>query len=125
MIQIIGTKLIMMESLFLFTRKIQAKIELIMTATGYKVITKTKEVLYKPIPASKLMKDKPQITNHGNKERLYRIWAIIKNNFTCFPLDSEQLTLLFMGIIIYNARTLQGKSIFNKESILPGKFFVK
>ena len=74
----IGTKLIMFANRFFFTRKIQARMEQAMTATGYNVMARTKEILAKLNPLSKLINDIDQMTNQGNKKSAYKIWLIIK-----------------------------------------------
>jgi hypothetical protein len=77
----IGSKLIMIENLFFFTRNTQAKMEQMITATGYKVMARTKEPLARFTPLSKLMNDNPHMTNQGIKESAYRIWLIIRYSF--------------------------------------------
>jgi hypothetical protein len=62
---IIGIELMMMAVRFLYIYRIQEKMEQRITATGYMPIPKTKEMFPALKPLSKLIKDKPQITNHG------------------------------------------------------------
>lgn len=68
-----GSKLMMTAKRFFFNRNTQAKIEPRTTATGYREITKTKVVLYALKPLSKLINERPQMTNQGNKEIRYNI----------------------------------------------------
>jgi hypothetical protein len=80
-IHTIGIKLIIQASRFFLTRNTQAKMELMITATGYKEMARTKEPLDKFTPLSKLINDNPQITNQGIKESKYKIWLIIRYSF--------------------------------------------
>jgi hypothetical protein len=86
-----GIKLMMIENRFFFTWNTQAKMEQMITATGYKVMVRTKEPLARFTPLSKLMNDNPQMTNQGIKESANRIWLIIRYNFI-YSSSSKWLT---------------------------------
>lgn len=68
-----GSKLMMIENLLFFKRNTQAKMEQMITATGYNVMARTNEPLARFTPLSKLMNDNPQMTNQGIRESAYRI----------------------------------------------------
>lgn len=81
----IGTKLRIIESRFFFTRKNQARMAQMITATGYKEMASTKETFAEFTPLSKLINDNPQMTNQGMKESAYKIWVMIKYGFMSLP----------------------------------------
>lgn len=68
-----GIKLMMTANRLFFNRKIQARMDPMTTATGYRDITNTKETLFTFTPLSKLINESPQMTNHGNNEIKYKI----------------------------------------------------
>ncbi len=76
-----GSKLIKIAKRFFFNRNTQDKMEPTIIATGYKEMAKTNETLAAFTPLSKLINDNPQMTNHGNKESIYKIWLMIKYDF--------------------------------------------
>jgi hypothetical protein len=80
----IGIKLRVIASLFFFTRRVQAKMEQMITAIGYEDIASTKERLYRFTPLSKLINDNPQMTNHGKKDRKNKNWVMIRYSFIYF-----------------------------------------
>jgi hypothetical protein len=76
-----GSKLMMIANRFFFALNTHDKIEQIITATGYKVMARTKDTLNTPIPLSKLINDKPQMASQGSNESAYRTWLMIKYSF--------------------------------------------
>lgn len=81
----IGTKLIIIANRCFLTRNTQARMEPTITATGNSEMARTKELLARFTPLSKLINDNPQMTNQGTKERTYKIWLIIRYGFIIPP----------------------------------------
>jgi hypothetical protein len=81
-----GSKLMIIANRFFFTLNNHDKIEQSITATGYKVIARTKDTLYTLNPLSKLINDNPQMASQEINDSAYRTWLVIKYSFIWFPL---------------------------------------